>query len=304
MGSVTGVDFAGYLDIYGDTFKASNGTIPIPPANDTIVVGKRVVDPRLNGTTIADVNDPIDLIWINATARPPTTITFSGHITAVLEEIGTFGLVGPSDSGVYIPISQAQILFGTNECDTIIVKLKSSDQAVIDNASTAIKNAFSGEVSVVSATAVLSIISERFLCHRTLLGRDRCHIVNRRWHWDNEYNDRFLDGAHKRNWHTKGIGNEESNCASDIPFRSSYNWSNRRSSRHRSGMGSGKRRRNSLSWRRSFYGNSSRRNGGMTITPILTPQVFLGALAFGIGVSVIFALYPAWRASNLNPWML
>ena len=68
-GTVTGVDFAGYLDIYGDTFKASNGTIPIPPANDSIVVGKRVVDPRLNGTTIAGVNDPIGLTWINARAR-------------------------------------------------------------------------------------------------------------------------------------------------------------------------------------------------------------------------------------------
>jgi len=40
---------------------------------------------------------------------------------------------------------------------------------------------------------------------------------------------------------------------------------------------------------------------GMTITPVLTPTVFLGALAFGVGVSVIFALYPAWRASKLKP---
>jgi putative ABC transport system permease protein len=41
--------------------------------------------------------------------------------------------------------------------------------------------------------------------------------------------------------------------------------------------------------------------GGMTITPVLTPTVLLGALVFGIGVSVIFALYPAWRASKLKP---
>jgi ABC-type antimicrobial peptide transport system permease subunit len=41
--------------------------------------------------------------------------------------------------------------------------------------------------------------------------------------------------------------------------------------------------------------------GGFRITPLLTPDVFLGAFAFGIGVSVIFALYPAWRASKLKP---
>jgi ABC-type antimicrobial peptide transport system permease subunit len=39
----------------------------------------------------------------------------------------------------------------------------------------------------------------------------------------------------------------------------------------------------------------------MTIVPVLSPTVFIGALAFGIGVSVIFALYPAWRASKLKP---
>ena len=40
---------------------------------------------------------------------------------------------------------------------------------------------------------------------------------------------------------------------------------------------------------------------GFKVTPILTPEVFLGALVFGVGVSVIFALYPAWRASKLKP---
>jgi putative ABC transport system permease protein len=39
----------------------------------------------------------------------------------------------------------------------------------------------------------------------------------------------------------------------------------------------------------------------MSITPVLTPTVFLGAFAFGLIVSVVFALYPAWRASKLKP---
>jgi len=48
-------------------------------------------------------------------------------------------------------------------------------------------------------------------------------------------------------------------------------------------------------------GNQAAATGGMTITPVLTPTLFLGALAFGLVVSVIFALYPAWRASKLKP---
>jgi putative ABC transport system permease protein len=39
----------------------------------------------------------------------------------------------------------------------------------------------------------------------------------------------------------------------------------------------------------------------ISITPVLTLTVFLGAFAFGVIVSVIFALYPAWRASKLKP---
>ncbi len=41
--------------------------------------------------------------------------------------------------------------------------------------------------------------------------------------------------------------------------------------------------------------------GGFKVTPLLTPEVLIGSLAFGVGVSVIFALYPAWRASKLKP---
>lgn len=42
-------------------------------------------------------------------------------------------------------------------------------------------------------------------------------------------------------------------------------------------------------------------NSGMTITIVWTPSVFLGAMGFGLGVSVLFASYPAWRASKLKP---
>jgi putative ABC transport system permease protein len=51
---------------------------------------------------------------------------------------------------------------------------------------------------------------------------------------------------------------------------------------------------NAITWLLSI-GNA------FNITPVLTPIVMLGALSFGIGISVIFSLYPAWRASKLKP---
>jgi putative ABC transport system permease protein len=50
-----------------------------------------------------------------------------------------------------------------------------------------------------------------------------------------------------------------------------------------------------------FMGNQAATTGGMTITPLLTPTVTILALVFGVGVSAVFALYPAWRASKLKP---
>jgi putative ABC transport system permease protein len=301
ISTIVGVDFVEYRDIYGDTFVADRGTIPLSPENDTIVVGKRIVDPRLNGTMLADVNDPISIIWVNATARPTATETFPGRITAVLKQIGSFGVGGPSDSSVYIPIIQAQTLFGTNQADTIIVKLKSSDQTIIDNASTAIKNAFSGEVSVLSATAVLNIISSVFSVIELFLGGIAAislivagvgimniMIVSL---MERTREIGILKALGTRSRTVLLIFLSEAVIIGIMggAFGIVLGWvlANVVAIVFRGGGG--------------FMGNQAAGNGGMTITPILTPTVFLGAMAFGIGVSVVFALYPAWRASKLKP---
>jgi ABC-type lipoprotein release transport system permease subunit len=132
--NVLGVDFAEYEAIYGDnTFVAESGTINLNPRNDEIVIGNTLHNPWENGTLLYNVGETVEIIWTNATARPPKNETYTGQVTAVLKEIGGFSFGGPSDTGVYIPISQAQSFFDTDECSQIIVKLTNSDQATIDN---------------------------------------------------------------------------------------------------------------------------------------------------------------------------
>jgi putative ABC transport system permease protein len=41
--------------------------------------------------------------------------------------------------------------------------------------------------------------------------------------------------------------------------------------------------------------------GGIPMYPILTLTNLLSALGFGLGVSIFFGFYPAWRASKLQP---
>ncbi len=302
IATVEGVDFTEYRNVYGDTFSVDRGTIPPDPQNDTVVLGRRIIDPRLNGTMLADVNDPIDILLINATARPPTIVTIQRNITAVLKQIGSFGVGGPSDSGVYIPLAEAQALFNTNECDMIIVKLKSSDQAVIDNATRAIKDAFSGEVSVISATAVLSIISSIFSVIELFLGGIAAISL-------------IVAGVGIMNImivslmeRTREIGILKALGAKGRTVLLIFLFEAVIIGLMGGAIGIG------LGWVLAnvvavvfrgggvFMGSQANAGaGGLTITPILTLPVFFGALAFGVGVSVIFAIYPAWRASKLKP---
>ena len=301
VNTIVGVDFAQYTDIYSSTFVAESGDIPPNPENDTLVIGKRVSDPWKNGTLFCIVDDDVEIKWTNATNPfQPLNETYTGHVAAVLKEIGGFG-VGPSDSSVYIPISKAESFFGTDECNMIIVKLKNDDKATIDSASKTIKEAFSNEASVTSATAVLNILSSVF------------SVI-----------ELFLAGIAAISLLVAGIGIMNIMIVSLMERTREIGILKALGMKSRTvllvflcesviiglmgaviGIVSGWVLANVVAivfhGGGVFFGNQATGTGGITITPVLTPTVFLGALVFGVGVSVIFALYPAWRASKLKP---
>ena len=303
--TIVGVDFAKYVDIYGSTFVAESGDIPPDPVSEAVVVGKRVSDPWKNETILCNANDTAEIIWTNVTARPLTDETYMGNVTAVLKEIGGFGVGGPSDSSVYIPISKAQSFFGTDECSMIIVKLKSSDKAAIDAASEAIRKLpqFNGEVSVMSATAVLNLLSSVFSIIQLFLGGIAAisllvagigimniMIVSL---MERTREIGILKALGMKSRTVLFVFLSESVIigliGAAIGIASGWVLANVVAIVFHGGGGG------------IFMGNQAAGTGGMTITPVLTPTVFLGALVFGVGVSVVFALYPAWRASKLKP---
>lgn len=300
--TIVGVDFSEYANIYSSTFVSESGNIPQNPENDTVVVGKRISDPWKNGTLVCNVNDPVKIIWTNVNIRPPTNVTYNGQVTAILKEVGGFSISGPSDSSVYIPLSQAQSFFRTNECSSIIVKLKNSDKTTIESVTNAIDGIFNKEVSVLSATAVLNTISNIFsIIELFLAGIAAISLLVAGVGIMNIMIVSLMERTREIGI-LKALGMKSRTvlfvflCESVIigiigaTIGIALGWvlANVVAVVFRGGGGMG-------------FGNQAQNFSGMTITPVLTPTVFLGALAFGVGVSVIFALYPAWRASKLKP---
>jgi putative ABC transport system permease protein len=292
--TIYGVDFNQYSNVYS-TFQAENGSIPTNPSDNDVVVGTRVNQPGQNGTIYFTASSTVNVTWMNATVLPPVNESYSATVTGVLKEIGGFGIGGPSDTGVYIPLNKYESFFNSSEATQIIVKLKNSDNATITNVSKAITDHFSNQVSVVSSTAVLSTITSIFSILQL-----------------------FLAGIAGISLLVAGVG------IMNIMFVSLIERTREIGILKALGM----KRRTVLS---IFLGESViigligavigivlgyglalvvaqilgsgilGGTGAFALTPVLTPLVLGGSLAFGIGVSVIFALYPAWRASKLKP---
>ena len=294
--TIYGVDFNKYSQLYSTTFLAETGAIPTNPAINDTIVGTRVNQPGQNGTIFFNTGDRINISWTNNTVRPPVIETYTADVSAVLQRVGGFGIGGPSDTGVYIPIETAQSFFGTDECDMILVQLTSSDNATITNVSKLITDHFSNQVSVVSSSAVLGLLSSVFGTIQLFLGGIAAISL-------------LVAGIGIMNImivslieRTREIGilkalGMKSHTVLAIFLGESIiiglmgavigivsGWALSIVTSQVLGGG--------------FVGGGS---AAFRITPLLTPDVILGALVFGIGVSVVFALYPAWRASKLKP---
>ena len=251
--------------------------------------------PRQNGTQFLLPGDNIDLLWLNATVLPPVNETYTGQVTGVLEKIGGFGIGGPSDTGVYIPISQAETFFGTDKCDMIIVTLANSDKATIENVTSAITDYFDNQVSVISSDAVQSLLTSVFSTIQLFLGGIAAisllvagigimnimivSLIER----TREIGILKALGMKSRTVLMIFLGESViiGLMGAIIGIILGWGLANVTASVLSSGVFGG--------------------GGSFAITPLLTPEVLVGALGFGVGVSVIFALYPAWRASKLKP---
>ena len=288
------VDFETYQEIYS-TFVAQDGNIPTNPRDNEVVVGARIVDPGDNGTRYFAMGDHVNITWTNSTVYPLTNETTSVVISGMLQEIGGLSLSGPSDSGVYMPISAAEDFLGTTKVSSIVVKLANSDNATINAVTNAIKDYYGSDVSILSSTSLLSTINSIFSTIQLFLvgiagisllvagvGIMNIMFVSM---IERTREIGILKALGMKKKTVLAIFLSESAIigllGAVIGIIAGYSLAIVVANV----LGSG------------LFGAA----GSFTITPVLTPTVLLGAFGFGVGISVIFALYPAWKASKLKP---
>jgi putative ABC transport system permease protein len=293
--TIYGVDFNDYTQLYETTFVTENGDIPTSTTGNVTVVGTRVNQPGQNGTIYFDVGNKINITWTNATTLPPVNETLTVAVSGVLKPIGGFSIGGPSDTGVYIPIETAQSFFDSQKCDQILVQLRNSDNATITEVTKAIVDHFSNQVSVTSPTAILGTLNSVFSILQLFLAGIAAisllvagigimnimivSLIER----TREIGILKALGMKSRTVLTIFLGESViiGIIGAVVGIIAGYALSILVAQILGSGIIGG--------------------TGGFTLTPVLTPTVLAGAFGFGVGVSAIFALYPAWRASKLKP---
>ncbi|TFF68645.1 ABC transporter permease [Candidatus Thorarchaeota archaeon] len=296
--SLTGVDFEAYPDIYS-TFVTASGSIPSSPADDQVVVGHRVYDPWGNGTHPVGIGTTFNVYYTVRNGTRLVPVNKSLTVVGILEEIGTFGF-GVSDLGMYIPIESAIAYFDTEEVRQIVVKLSGDEDDFIAEVSEEIEETFLNEVTVSSATALLNTISSALATVELLLagiggisllvagvGIMNIMIVSL---MERTREIGILKALGAKGRHVLAIFLGEALIIGLIGGVL--------------GIGAGGLLANIFGGAFNGFGGPGggpAAASGVSISPVVTPMLAIQALLFGVLVSVVFAIYPAWRASKLMP---
>ncbi len=310
--TVVGVNFTNYQLLYPTTFAAASGSIPQADSDTSVVIGHNIAQDPLN----FKAGDSITLTWFEYDhfGLPIAEHPYTALVAAVLPEIGGFGLGGPSDSGVYIQITPAITFFQTIITSSITIRVDSDAQTIIDEVTNAIETEYNHQVSVLSSTAILNTISNIFNFITVFIGAIAgISLVVAGIGIMNVQITSVLE-------RTREIGILKAIGAKDRTVLTVFLFETLFIGLLGAGLGIG------FGWILStifgriigsvvggggtFGGGGNPFGGGsgasstfsnISISPIVTPDLIIWAILFGVIVAVVFGLYPASRASRLKP---
>jgi putative ABC transport system permease protein len=298
---VVGVNYAVYSSIFENTFVTKSGSISRSPDNTSVIIGARVNDPWKNGSALTSIGNEVNITYTTRSGLNIENRTYSGRIDGIMGEIGGTNIGGPIDVGVYIPIETAEVFFETDEVGTIIVQLKNSDEQVIAQASDEIEAAFGNQIQVITPKSVLDAISSII---RTI--------------------ELFVSAITAISLIVAGVGIMNTMLTSLMERVREIGILKALGMQKRTvlavflsealiigvlgsvfGILTGSALALSidqLGLLENFTtGTYNTVLGEISIRPVFDVPLFINSIIFGIMISVIFGLYPAWRATRMDP---
>jgi putative ABC transport system permease protein len=290
---IYGVNFENYSYVYSDSFTTASGSIPTESNSSKIVVGSSVGQ-------ITEVNGEANLTQIFGSGE------LESEVAGVLEEIGGVNLGGgPTDRGIYLQIEKAIDTFNTEIVSNFIVLLEDDSDTIINSVTSDLEDLFNDQVSVLASTAILDTISGAFDTIQIFLtaiagislivagiGIMNIMIVS-------------LMERTREIGILKAIGMKNGSIMVIFLFETlligvigsllglGTGWIIANVfGRILGGLGGGGS---------AGFGGAPTGMGGLTITPVFSPTLILQAMVFGTVISVVFGLYPAWKAARLEP---
>jgi putative ABC transport system permease protein len=300
--SVIGVDFAKYESVYPESFKASAGSISSYENQSVAVIGKSVNDPWQNGTLLAEINRDFEILYTTRIDFEFVNETSPFKCIAILDEIGGATVGGPSDYSVYVPLERAKSFFNTTETSTIVVQVEQSDEESIAQTSKKIEDAFDSQILVVSSASIYKTISSVMDQVQVLMtgviaisllvagvGIMNIMIISL---MERTREIGIMKAIGMKDGTVLAIFLSESLIMGLVGTLSGIGFG------YLLALGV-----NNLDLLGGMISSATEGTvmGGIPSTPILTTTNLLSALFFGIAVSILFGIYPAWRASRLEP---
>jgi len=300
--SVVGVDFAKYKSVYPESFKASAGSISSYENQSVAVIGKSVNDPWQNGTLLAEINRDFEILYTTRIDFEFVNETSPFKCIAILDEIGGATVGGPSDYSVYVPLERAKSFFNTTETSTIVVQVEQSDEESIAQTSKKIEDAFDSQILVVSSASIYKTISSVMDQVQVLMtgviaisllvagvGIMNIMIISL---MERTREIGIMKAIGMKDGTVLAIFLSESLIMGLVGTLSGIGFG------YLLALGV-----NNLDLLGGMISSATEGTvmSGIPSTPILTTTNLLSALFFGIAVSILFGIYPAWRASRLEP---
>ncbi|NHI93022.1 MAG: FtsX-like permease family protein [Candidatus Lokiarchaeota archaeon] len=311
--TLIGVDFADYQTIYNN-FNAYLGEIPLDTQNSSFVIGYNTYFP--DWYVFKDIDDNLKIYYsYNSFEMNLSFNSYETNIVGVLNEIGEFSMSGPSDSNIYLQINKTLELF-QNENGTVdgfYMIVDDTSDAVIEYIELEFQSYYGESIRIMIPTTTIDSVTD--VWNTITLFLTATAVIALIVAGLGIMNIMYVSVTERTReiGILKAMGSRDSSILASFLIEAAIigvlggilglvvGWIigaivGQFLVQVMSGLTA-----SSTAAPGPFGQTTSILEGITAIIPVMNLEIILQALGYSILISIIFGLYPAWRAARMKP---